>query len=348
MHQRQILKWRVLYLFILVALFIAGCSHNTEPKKGSSDLNNLYPIKVGDKYGYIDRAGKVIIEPKYGTAQAFVDGVGLVVSKDTRNWAMIDARGKILTKPNVTPMQVSEGMVVAFEGDRNNAKWGFLNTKGDAAIDFKFDQCLVFSEGLAVVYIDNKFGYIDKSGNYVIEPKYDWAYPFHEGLARIEPKRDDKKWGFIDKQDNFVIEPQYSMAGNFSEGLAFAASNLNQEAMFIKPDGSTAFKVDNYVIDLDSAFSDGLCRVQRAKYGFIDTNGKLVIDLKYDEAEDFSEGLAAVKLKDKWGFIDKKGNFVLGPMFTYADSYKDGIAEVGLDGKNAYIDKTGKYIWGPE
>ena len=44
------------------------------------------------------------------------------------------------------------------------------------------------------------------------------------------------------------------------------------------------------------------------KLGFIDKSGKLVIDAKYDEAENFSEGLAGVELNGKWGYINIKGD----------------------------------------
>lgn len=38
------------------------------------DPNPYFLIKVGKKYGYIDRTGKVVIEPKYPYAGPFYDG----------------------------------------------------------------------------------------------------------------------------------------------------------------------------------------------------------------------------------------------------------------------------------
>ncbi|MBO7522558.1 MAG: WG repeat-containing protein, partial [Bacteroidales bacterium] len=50
---------------------------------------------------------------------------------------------------------------------------------------------------------------------------------------------------------------------------------------------------------------DGLC-------GFIDNTGKEVVPCQYEDAYDFSEGLAAVKNKnDLWGFIDETGKEVV-------------------------------------
>ncbi|MBK9106789.1 MAG: WG repeat-containing protein, partial [Saprospiraceae bacterium] len=47
------------------------------------------------------------------------------------------------------------------------------------------------------------------------------------------------------------------------------------------------------------------------KYGFIDKTGKIVINLQFDKASDFKEGMARVAVDDKSGFIDKSGNIVI-------------------------------------
>jgi len=39
------------------------------------------------------------------------------------------------------------------------------------------------------------------------------------------------------------------------------------------------------------------------KYGYIDKLGKEVVPPKFDEAQEFSEGLAAVKFGHKWGLL---------------------------------------------
>ncbi|HEE9620303.1 TPA: WG repeat-containing protein, partial [Campylobacter coli] len=51
------------------------------------------------------------------------------------------------------------------------------------------------------------------------------------------------------------------------------------------------------------------------KYGFMDKNGKIVIEPKFDSISSFREGLAKVGLNGKYGLIDKSGKIVIEPKF---------------------------------
>ena len=48
-----------------------------------------------------------------------------------------------------------------------------------------------------------------------------------------------------------------------------------------------------------------------------------------------------------WGYIDPSGKYVINPQFDEAGDFEDGLAPVRIGAKWGYIDKTGKYIWGP-
>ena len=97
--------------------------------------------------------------------------------------------------------------------------------------------------------------------------------------------------------------------------------------------------------DYVDEYSEGLAWVRlNGKYGFIDKSGTEVIPCKYDWAFSFSEGLASVKLNGKYGFIDKSGTLVIPCMYDYAVSFSEGLAWVGLNGKHGFIDKSGTLV----
>jgi hypothetical protein len=70
--------------------------------------------------------------------------------------------------------------------------------------------------------------------------------------------------------------------------------------------------------------------------------GKYVINLQFDGARGFGEGLANVKAGDKWGYIDKSGKYIIDPQFDFASSFSENLAAVFIRGKGVYgyIDKT--------
>jgi len=73
------------------------------------------------------------------------------------------------------------------------------------------------------------------------------------------------------------------------------------------------------------------------KWGFLDEDFSEKIALTYDEAKDFSEGYAPVRVGEKWGLIDAQGNLVLDPVFDEINTFRNGCALVEFDGKYGYI-----------
>ena len=85
---------------------------------------------------------------------------------------------------------------------------------------------------------------------------------------------------------------------------------------------------------------------QNGKYGFIDKNGKEIVEAKFDNVIlNNSESLVAVKFNGLWGFIDKKGEFIIIPQYKETKGFKDGLAFVKDENFEGYINTQGKYIW---
>jgi len=76
-------------------------------------------------------------------------------------------------------------------------------------------------------------------------------------------------------------------------------------------------------------FSEGLAPVAVGdKWGFIDATGEFVVKPIYDNVARFSEGFAAVLAGKKWGYIDRKGTMVIKPAFEHAKAFSEGLALV--------------------
>ena len=222
-------------------------------------------------------------------------------------------------------MMFSEGMVAV----RTGGKWGFIDTLGNLVVEPKFDETKIFNEGRAPVRIKNKWGFINVNGEVVIPLEYSDVDLFGEGLAPV------KKWlnySYIDTIGNKVIDDIYIYASKFYEGLAFV--NHLGSVSYINKFGKVV--IGSY--DHGLMFGEGFAAVSSGdKWGFIDKRGELVIDMKFDDARYFSEGLAVASRKDadgcfKCGFINRHGDYVIEPQYEQCFIISEGYKILGHGG----------------
>ncbi|HLF63253.1 MAG TPA: WG repeat-containing protein [Saprospiraceae bacterium] len=83
--------------------------------------------------------------------------------------------------------------------------------------------------------------------------------------------------------------------------------------------GEVADREAEYFEDYDSPSN---------KWGFLDTQGTVVIPAKYDQVSGFKEALAPVNFEGRWGFIDQQGNPVIPFSFRAAWQFRNGVARV--------------------
>ena len=137
------------------------------------------------------------------------------------------------------------------------------------------------------------------------------------------PIWEDRKLGLINADGAVVVPPSLGLprAGRIGYNL------------------STPFPLHCFTAFLIPV-SDG------RSWGFMDRTGKLAIDLKFDEAEAFSEGLAAVRVQERWGFIDSAGRAIIPPTFQQATGFHEGVAAVSSPERRAwgYVDPQGNWV----
>jgi serine/threonine protein kinase len=100
--------------------------------------------------------------------------------------------------------------------------------------------------------------------------------------------------------------------------------------------------------DFIGEYQEGVAAVRlNNKWGFINENGKLVIDLLYDHATVFKYGAAPVKSKGKFGYINKHGSLFLDFQYETASLFDNlGVAIVSKTGTGfGYISSSG-YVRG--
>lgn len=264
----------------------------------------LAAVGIGDKAGFIDPSGRAVIPFQYHRTVSFSDGVAAVY--------------------------------VRWDGVEKRFPCGYINHSNNYVIKppTKF-RCSEFHEGFAAVEVyDEQIGewlgtYINKKGQQAVASRLAVGEPFSEGLARVE---DFTKWSFVNPEGQTVIDlrPQgrseptderLSPASSFSEGLAMVGiivdgTSGHSRFGFMDRSGKMVFRLP-FNIRAEGDFHDGRAQVYvamsqtvRTRFdnqiyeqeenvsarGYIDKTGKTVIQPRFSRVEDFSEGLAVVRV----------------------------------------------------
>jgi len=97
-------------------------------------------------------------------------------------------------------------------------------------------------------------------------------------------------------------------------------------------------------------FSNGLACVKIfSKYGYINLKGKLAIKPKYLYANKFSQNVAAVAIKDqadvlKWGFINRRGKYIIEPKYDAVGEFSQSLCRVRVNKMWGYINKKDEIV----
>jgi hypothetical protein len=165
-------------------------------------INKETELNLFNIYGYKNDDGEVIIEPRFRDALPFGDN-GLAPVKVMNKWTFINLKGEFMIKPQFDDVTVfSEG----FAGVKKDEKWSLINSKCEIISEFIFDDIQAFSEELCAVCVGKKWGFINGNGAFVMEPKFKKVDNFYWGTADVVFKNNEgkiKKYT-IDKNEKIV------------------------------------------------------------------------------------------------------------------------------------------------
>ncbi|MDT4966375.1 MAG: hypothetical protein QOJ64_1112 [Acidobacteriota bacterium] len=343
-------KVATLLIALIFAVALAPHAYGQKDKP-----RQLLPVIVKGKWGFIDRTGKLIVQPTFDAFENLSDGMMAVLIAG--KWGFADEAGVMKIAPQFAMTRAfSEGLAAIKVANA----WGFINQTGQVVLAPQFEDAGssysekgAFSEGVAPVKIKGKWGFIDKAGVAIVKPQFDQADSFLHGIARVRVKVSDQpgKVGYINKSGKFISQLVNEDAmmhggaspGQFSEGLTLVVNDgkwgyVNSEGEVVAA-GFEAAK----------GFSENLAAIKVAdKWGYVDTSGKIVIQPRFTAADKFSEGLALVTEADgTLGYIDQSGKVVITVgknKGSFASRFKDGLATIDRVGESGYIDRTGKFV----
>lgn len=318
----------------------------------NQDSGGLYRVRHNGRFGFMDRSGRIVIQPQFDDALNFSEGMARV--KVGQKVGFIDRSGSIVITPQFDDAESfvygRAGVKLCCGGwDQRHSgdRYGFIDTDGKYIGAPEFLWVGQFSGDrsgdLAPVQASTgRAGFISRSGKIAIEPSFEETsvFGFIGGPA---PARSNGKWGYIDHAGQWVIDPQFDSAWNFSDGLAPVA--ISGKWGYIDSRGKFAINPQfDAVLYFDSGY--GLARTGQS-WMLIDRKGIPVANLSFlDIAFIPTGGLRAIRTKDGWGFL-QGSKIAVRPLFDAAEPFIGGLAQVTIGDQQVYIDKAGAYAGDP-
>lgn len=227
-----------------------------------------------------------------------------------------------------------------------NNKWsnkiGDLQKRLDSGEDIEkiFGGDVSERGGLYYVVVDGKENVI-KDRKFLFKKWYEYVYEIDENNLFIINQ--NHKYNLINLNGELLSNVWYD---NIKVGTGiYVICDKSLGKKYLTSDGRLiGDEYFNRCYDVHDGF--GRVENKEGNDNFVNINsGKLLSNIWYDNARDFSNGLAAVYIEDKgWDFINKNGQIVFNEWFNGAGDYKYGVIPVYKNYKFYYIDIYGDNI----
>lgn len=166
--------------------------------------NGLCPVKIKEKWGYMNTLGEIAIQPQYDYAETFADN-DLASVKKEGNYLFIDKAGNQVLKYD----HIFNGFSKNRASVLIDGKKCLINNHGEIICNINADKTYPFrDDNYALTIKDNKASLIDTLGNIVLTTEYGFIGTFNNGIAEV---KNENKFGcgFIDITGKEIIPFEY-------------------------------------------------------------------------------------------------------------------------------------------
>lgn len=341
--------------------------------------NNEAIVVLNDKYGLISPQGKWLLPAAYDSLGYFEP---LAIFKKEGKYGLLDKKGTQLQPATSDRVEhLKSGFYLLTRGPYS----GLVNSKGELVLPVAYRNVFDFREGRALVWkegFNEPWSIINEKGDVVFQLKpgvgfynYNEKY-FRNGVLQYRTFGPNEGGGYYDSLGNVLVyQPgaccnnpeERKLTGMYRKGLFPAEETAEVLDTFpggyvgklYRPSGycdSTGNFVLKPVYSEAGEFENGLALVKRVKgFGLIDTRGREIIPLKFEQGRYLSSTRLVFRDKEKAYLYNTNGNLLA----TYAQlknimsgehqfgigNYSDGIAIVKFeDGQSGYIDSLGNFF----
>ena len=318
---------------------------------------------------YIEGGGKTLtslpIEPKkikYIPQSFFHDGFAIVKNPDTQKFGFINKNGDLIIKCKYDKVI---GFNHGYAPVKINDKWGLINKRGSIVIEPQYYEARPFSYGLWAVKIksyNSEWMYIDINNLPKINEVFSSVMCFWGPYAIVKHQNGNQSMINTEGEEVNISAHSDFMTDFWFDWIFFLAKLYDihsPDALMDDLHRDTTYKLTNARFGYSDSkmkiypFNNQMALIKiDNQYGYINEEGKIVIEPTYEDAHFFSEGLACVELGDSYYFIDKNNQIKFEHVDDELTFFSDGLAYVRKhtisNGKHkhrvGYINKKGEWV----
>ncbi|WP_139925302.1 WG repeat-containing protein [Hymenobacter sp. DG01] len=244
----------------------------------------------------------------------------------------------LLATGNLLRAQTAASRLVPF---RQGGKWGYADQARRLVLPLRYDEAGPFVEEIAWVRQGPRYGYIDSGGNPVTPLQYARASTFLLGRATVELNGETFDIGPTGRR---LTEP--------------AAPEPEEEPLehgdLVRRDGKVGFRftvgsgsVPAIYDEIRENYNGLLFVRQGAKWGVVNSSGKLVQPVRYDAIRLTGNlQFPVVQLGQLFGYLDEEGNTLTEIRYPQAEPFLGDVARVlAPDGQPGYLNANGQEFW---
>lgn len=276
-------------------------------------FDGMYMVKTEDGYTYLNDEASPDSNGTYLEASSFCEGYAFVKSHH--------------------PDGKDRSIVINKDGERQVYLKGVDSSSGIGKAQDKDGNNIY----LLSCKVGDKYKYFDINGKEVFG-EYSFAGRFRNNVAAV--MESEGKWKLIDGTGKTISDTTFAdvVLNEFDEcaakGFIIAKTGNKYHIYDLK-----VKQIGDFACDGAKAFVDDYAAFKKGdQWGFVGTDGKVLIQPQYEDAKSFSNSMGAVKIGDTWSFINPKNEIVIQDSFEDVDYLNDkGICFVKTDGYWSYL-----------
>lgn len=261
---------------------------------GNTYENGYIIVTTDNKYGIIGIDKSIILEPTYEQIS--------YIGSNTYYSVKISGKSYLIDITTKNTSQVGYDSIENITGEdviiKNNNAYGIVDKAGAQKVATNYEYLEYAFSNYYIAKKNNKYGVIDNNGVELIECKY---------VDMMCNKSGEFIRADIDNIESVILN------SNLEEKVTGIVSEINEGKGYIRVRVGQEYKYYNFKLEekqnKELFTTNTLFLVkENDKYGYVDKDGKTVVECIYDDAkEQNAYGYCAVQKDGKWGSINSNG-----------------------------------------